>query len=45
MVQSYSQFWRADYEKSYFKIFVSYIRPVTEIVKPLVEVLYSFIEE
>ena len=45
MVQSYSQFWRADYEKSYFKIFVSYMRVATEIVKSLVEVLYSFIEQ
>ena len=45
MVQSYSEFWRADYEKSYFKIFVSYMRVATEIVKSLVEVLYSFIEQ
>ena len=45
MVQSYSWFWRADYEKSYFKILVSYIRLAAEIVKSLVEVLYSFIEQ
>ena len=45
MVQSYSQNWRADYEKCYFKMLMSLMGFVTKIVMSLVEVLYSFIEE